>query len=197
MESRGIIRMSESIKESGMRVAEIVENMLSFSRKNDQQKSSQSIDEILSQSLDLAGTDYKLKEQYDFKQIEIIKEFKKDLPLIPCEKSKIQQVLFNILSNGAQAMQSSSTVNPHFILRTGFAEEKRMISIEIEDNGPGMNEDIRKRVFEPFFTTKPIGSGTGLGLSVSYFIVTENHKGKMFVESSKGVGTKFVIMLPL
>jgi signal transduction histidine kinase len=69
--------------------------------------------------------------------------------------------------------------------------------MEIEDNGPGMDEAIRKRVFEPFYTTKPVGEGTGLGLSVSYFIITENHGGKIAVESQPGKGTKFIIRLPL
>ncbi|MCP4196601.1 MAG: hypothetical protein GY762_05565 [Proteobacteria bacterium] len=70
-----------------------------------------------------------------------------------------------------------------------------MVRIEIEDNGPGMEEAVRKRVFEPFFTTKPSDSGTGLGLSVSYFIVTENHGGKMRVRSNPGKGTTFIVNL--
>jgi signal transduction histidine kinase len=68
--------------------------------------------------------------------------------------------------------------------------------LEIEDNGPGMDETTRRRIFEPFFTTKPVGKGTGLGLSVSYFIVTENHGGKMDVHAVDGGGTRFVIRLP-
>ena len=68
--------------------------------------------------------------------------------------------------------------------------------MEVEDNGPGMTEDIRLRVFEPFFTTKPVGQGTGLGLSVSYFIITENHGGEMDVHPVDGGGTRFVIRLP-
>ena len=72
-----------------------------------------------------------------------------------------------------------------------------MLCIEVEDNGPGMPEAVRKRVFEPFFTTKGVGFGTGLGLSVSYFIITENHNGTMTLESMPGSGTKFVIRLPL
>ena len=72
-----------------------------------------------------------------------------------------------------------------------------MVCIEVEDNGPGMDEKIRKSVFEPFFTTKDMGIGTGLGLSVSYFIITNNHKGIMTVESFPGKGSKFIIRLPL
>ena len=78
-----------------------------------------------------------------------------------------------------------------------FDNNEKIISIEIEDNGPGMSEEIRKRIFEPFFTTKPVGIGTGLGLSVSYFIITENHNGKITVESQPGAGAKFIISLPL
>ena len=66
----------------------------------------------------------------------------------------------------------------------------------IEDNGLGMDEEIRKRIFEPFFTTKSVGVGIGLGLSVSYFIITENHGGEMTVESELGKGTRFCIRLP-
>ncbi|HQH98801.1 MAG TPA: ATP-binding protein [Spirochaetota bacterium] len=72
-----------------------------------------------------------------------------------------------------------------------------MARIEVEDNGPGMDQDTAKRIFEPFFTTKPVGQGTGLGLSVSYFIVTRNHHGMMSVETVKDKGTKFIISLPL
>jgi len=74
--------------------------------------------------------------------------------------------------------------NSHFIIR-------------VEDNGPGIPADIRKRVFEPFYTTKEVGEGTGLGLSVSYFIITENHKGQMYVESQLNLGTTFIIKLPV
>lgn len=69
--------------------------------------------------------------------------------------------------------------------------------VEIEDNGPGMDEATRRRVFEPFFTTKPVGLGTGLGLSVSYFIITENHGGTLAVESWPGQGATFIISIPL
>jgi signal transduction histidine kinase len=71
-----------------------------------------------------------------------------------------------------------------------------MVRVEIEDNGPGMDEATRKRVFEPFFTSKPPGVGTGLGMSVSYFIITEDHGGTLSVESASGGGTRFVIRLP-
>lgn len=131
------------------------------------------------------------------KSIEIRREFEDGLPPVSCEGAKIQQVLLNIFRNGADAMQTAGTGKPMFIVRMEFDKERKMVCMEIEDNGPGMDEAIRKRVFEPFYTTKPVGEGTGLGLSVSYFIITENHGGKIAVESQPGKGTKFIIRLPL
>lgn len=197
MEERGIQKMINTICLSGQRVAEIVTNMLSFARKDDTAVSSHHLDKILDKTIELAATDYDLKKEYDFKQVKIVKEYGENLSAVPCQASKIQQVLLNILTNGAQAMQGAGTPNAGFIIRTYVDSVKNMACIEIQDNGPGMDEKTRKKIFDPFFTTKPKGVGTGLGLSVSYFIITENHKGKMTVESSPGAGAKFIIRLPL
>ena len=197
MEKRDIPKMINSIKESGERVLEIIRNMLSFSRKSEAVFSSHNLCELLDKTLGLASTEFDLKKKFDFKQISITKEYEDNLPLVVCESSKIQQVFLNLLRNGSQAMQEAGIVNPGFTLRIYRDKERKYISIEIEDNGPGMTDDIRKRIFEPFFTTKPEGIGTGLGLSVSYFIITDNHKGEMVVESTPGIGTKFIIRLPV
>ena len=197
MAARGILRMIATINESGRRVAAIVDNMLSFARKSEGVKSSYSLAELFDKTIKLAETDYDLKKQFDFKMIKIKKEYDENLPLVGCDAAKIQQVLLNILRNGAQAMQEAGVKNPCFIVRTRFDKERKMACMEIEDNGPGMKEEIRKRVFEPFFTTKPVGVGTGLGLSVSYFIITENHDGEMTVESRPGFGANFIIRLPM
>ena len=201
MEKRGILRMITTIRNSGERVAQIIDNMLSFARKSERSVSSHDPAELLDKILDLAATDYDLKKQYDFKTIKIIKEYEDNLPMIYCEGAKIQQVLLNILSNGAQAMQeylkNDKDKKPEFILRLFKETDANMLHIEIEDNGPGMDQETRKRIFEPFFTTKPVGQGTGLGLSVSYFIITENHDGFMDVISEPGNGATFTIRLPL
>ncbi len=190
--------MISAIKESGHRIADIVNNMLSFARKSNAHTTSHVLSELLDKTLELAATGYDLKKHYDFKRIDIRKEYEDNLPFVPCEGTKIQQVLLNIFRNGAQAMQEAGRIEkPQFIVRTRYEESMGMVCIEIEDNGPGMDEEVRRRVFEPFYTTKPVGVGTGLGLSVSYFIVTENHGGEMTVESQPGSGTKFIIRLPL
>jgi len=197
MEKRGILRMLMTINESGRRIAAIVNNMLSFARKSGAQVSSHNLGELFDNTLELAATDFDLKRHYDFKMIKVIREYDHNIPVIPCESAKIQQVVLNILRNGAQAMQEAKIKIPMFTVKIYVDEIQKMVCLEIGDNGPGMDEEILKRVFEPFFTTKPVGIGTGLGLSVSYFIITENHGGEMSVESTPGSGAKFTIRLPL
>ncbi|MBI9098196.1 MAG: HAMP domain-containing protein [Spirochaetaceae bacterium] len=191
---RDLPRMFKSINESGKRASSIIQNMLSFARDNDSDFSTQSLQDIIENSLKLSETDYNLKKQYDFRKIEIIKEYSEDVPSIICEENKIQQVIMNILRNGAQAMHRAEIRNPRLILRIKYIDN--IVSLEIEDNGPGMDSDTQKRIFEPFFTTKPIGEGTGLGLSISFFIITNIHKGEIVVESKLGKGTKFIIRFP-
>ena len=197
MEQRSILRMLTTINDSGRRIAEIVNNMLTFSRKSEAQISSNDLTDLIDKTLELSATDYDFKKQYDFKNIVIVREYEKNLPLVACEGNKIQQVLLNLFRNGSQAMQRSSVENPLFIIRALFDSDKNMVVIEVEDNGPGMDDETCKKVFEPFFTTKAPGEGTGLGLSVSYFIITENHGGELSVESRQGEGTKFTIRLPV
>ncbi len=203
MEKREISTLIETVKDSGMRAAEIVTNLLSFSRKEENDHLQNDLSEILDKAVDLAEKEFSLQKQFDFLHIEIIREYENDLPLVPCFESKILQVIINLLKNGAQAMgekfdsQKESEMNekPQFILR--LKKESSIVSIEIEDNGPGMPENIKRHIFEPFFTTKNIGDGTGLGLFISYFIITQNHNGQMLVESTLGVGTRFIIKLPV
>ncbi len=195
LELRKLGDMLENIRSSGNRAATIVKNMLSFARKSEHTTSSHDLCQLLDQTVGLAQSDYDMKKHYDFKNIEIFREYDANLPPVPCEGSKLQQVFLNLLKNGAEAMATDlKRGQPKFILR--IKEEDEWIRVEIEDNGPGMDASTQRRVFEPFFTTKPIGQGTGLGLSVSYFIITEHHRGKMVVELVESGGTRFIIHLP-
>ncbi|MCP4694398.1 MAG: PAS domain S-box protein [Desulfobacterales bacterium] len=197
MDRRGIPETIDTVMESGHRAAVIVDNMLSFSRKSASDFIPHRVPELLDKTLKLAENDYSLKSKFDFREIRIVREYAPSLPKVPCEGSKIQQVFLNLLKNGAQAMAANRErkTPPGFILRV--LPEGDQVRVEIEDNGPGIDEAVRKRVFEPFFTTKEVGVGTGLGLSVSYFIITENHKGAISVESTPGEGAKFIIHLPV
>ncbi|MBK6909405.1 MAG: GHKL domain-containing protein [bacterium] len=115
---------------------------------------------------------------------------------MPCIVTKLEQVFLNLLKNAAHALaEFHAGDRPRITLRTRL--QKNNVRIEIEDNGPGIPEDVRRRVFEPFFTTKEVGTGTGLGLSVSFFIVADNHGGTIEVESEPAQGARFIITLPL
>jgi len=194
---QGIYPMIDSIVESGRRAAKIVNNMLTFSRKSDANYRFSDISKLLDETVELAESDYDLKKKYDFRRINIIREYDPKTPQVHCESSKIQQVFLNILKNGAHAMSGEidDGYSPAFTLRVTM--DRDMARIEIEDNGPGIEDALCKRIFEPFFTTKGVGEGSGLGLSVSYFIITENHNGIMQVKSAVNKGTNIIIHLPL
>lgn len=194
---RGIATMLQDIKNAGIRASIIVKNMLGFAREGKGSFTSNDLEDLINKTLKLVSTDYDLKKHYDFKLIKIKKKIEQNIPNIFCDAGKIQQVFINIFRNGAEAMMEAKTRNPEFYIRMIFEEKNKMVKLEIIDNGPGLDKDLRKRIFEPFFTTKDVGKGTGLGLSVSYFIITEDHGGEMYVESEDGKGTNFVIRLPI
>jgi len=194
---RKIDHMLDSINVSGLHAAEIVKNMLSFARKDSRDMGYYLISDLLDKTIIIASSDYDLKKKYDIKKITFFKNYDPNEERIKCSPTKIQQVFLNIIKNGSEAISEKEYVDEDPTINIDIIMEKEWINIEIQDNGPGMEEDIKKRIFEPFYTTKNVGIGTGLGLSVSYFIITENHKGKMYVESNKGNGTKFIIKLPL
>jgi PAS domain S-box-containing protein len=196
LEERGILGFLAAIRDAAERASRIVADMLSFSRRGTREFEPVSAVDMLEGVVRLASSDYDLKKKYDFKRIDIVREYDPNLGPVPCDHTEIEQVLLNLIKNAAQAMFGYGAQRPaRIVLRTakvdGFAR------IEVEDNGPGMEEQTLQRVFEPFFTTKPPGVGTGLGLSVSYFIVAEQHKGTFSVNSTPGQGTCFVIRLPL
>lgn len=196
LEQRHILAYLKGVQDAGQRAAKIVANMLSFSRRGEADKESIDLNQLLEKSLELATSDYDLKKKYDFRHIKIIREYHSTLPQVPCVSLEVEQVILNLLKNAAQALAEKREVSytPQIRIRTQKDSSYAMICIE--DNGPGMDEYTIKRIFEPFFTTKAIGTGTGLGLSVSYFIIETHHNGKITVDSTLGEGTKFMIRLP-
>ncbi|WP_321401598.1 PAS domain S-box protein [Maridesulfovibrio sp.] len=194
---REIPKMLSGITDSCNRAATIVSNMLRFSRKSRRVFKHCNLAELMNNTIELAANDYDIKRKYDFRKIEIVKKYSPELTEVLCEENEIQQVFLNLLKNGAQAMMEKEYIDdsPCFTLR--LKKEGHMAVVEVEDNGPGMLEDVRKRVFEPFFSTKRVGYGTGLGLSVSYFIITDQHKGSMEVNSVPGSWTRFGLKIPI
>jgi PAS domain S-box-containing protein len=197
LRSRKLDVFMRDIQDAALRASSIIRNMLNFSRRSESKRQLCDMRHIIEQAVFLASTDYDLKKSYDFKNIEIVKDMGAQPPLCRCTETEIEQVILNLLRNAAQAMATANppTPNPRIDLRLRVVEQS--VRIEVADNGPGMPPEIERRVFEPFFTTKPPGMGTGLGLSVSYFIITKGHSGRMWVTSEPGRGTSFFIELPV
>jgi PAS domain S-box-containing protein len=197
LESREVPKLLEGIQQAGARAAKIVSHMLSFSRLSNRQMAPCDLPALIDQAVEIASNDFDLTIGFDFKGQAIIRQFDPNLGPVPGTANELEQVLLNLLKNAAQAIhQRENDSEPgRIILRTRL--NPPWAEIQVEDNGVGMPENVRKRTFEPFFTTKEIGQGTGLGLSVSYFIITNNHKGQMEVQSTPGQGTCFTLRLPL
>lgn len=197
LQQREVLSFLDNIREAGDRSAQIVTNMLEFSRTSNRDHLPTDFVQLLENALNLARNSFELKTVSGNQSIELVREFESDLPQVPCSKTEMQQVILNLLRNACQCFTSQLRHEeaPRITLRL-YRWDDRMC-LEIADNGPGMNEDISRHIFEPFFTTKDVGQGTGLGLSVTYFIVTEHHGGTIEVESSPGQGTNFIISLPL
>jgi PAS domain S-box-containing protein len=195
--AREVYPLLDSMAEGAKRAAVTVANMLQFSRKTGGTKSLADPREILDKAVRLCLNDYNLRKKYDFRKVRFLKDYQEDVPLIPCAANQIEQVVVNLIRNAAQAMDCCKEGAPTPTITLRAASDGRYARMEVEDNGPGMSEDVRARVFEPFFSTKEPGEGTGLGLSVSAFIITENHGGRIDVRSEPGKGTTFIIALPV
>ena len=197
LRSREVPQLLDGIQQAGARAAKIVTHMLSFSRRSNRQMAPCDLPALIDQAVEIAGNDFDLAIGFDFKGQAIIRQFDPQLGPVPGTANELEQVLLNLLKNAAQAihLREDDSEPGRIILRTRL--NPPWAEIQVEDNGIGMSENVRKRTFEPFFTTKEIGQGTGLGLSVSYFIITNNHKGQMEVQSTLGQGTCFTLRLPL
>ena len=195
LQQRKIPALLEMISESGQRAAKTVLNMLSFSRNDAPEMRPCDLKQVIEETLELAKKD--LTGGYDFRSFRIIKELPELLPKVPGVKSQLQQVMLNLLRNAAQAISSWCELSAEPEIRVSVSSDSHQVTIHIADNGPGINEDLRKRIFEPFFSTKEVSSGTGLGLSVSYYIITNTHKGTLRVDSIPGQGACFHISLPI
>ncbi len=197
LRERGVTSFLEGIKDAANRASRIVRNMLDFSRFSESRKAPHLVSALLESSLNLAKNDYDPQRGYDFKKLHVERRYDPDLKPISLTETEIEQVFFNIVKNAAQAMAHKRyPPGEKPVLSLSVSMERGHVRVEIADNGPGMDEALRKRIFEPFFTTKPPGSGTGLGLSVSYFIITQNHRGQIEAVSVPGQGTRFIIRLP-
>jgi PAS domain S-box-containing protein len=203
-------RLLASMKVGADRIQQIVASLRTFSRMDEAEFKAVNIHEGIDSTLMILQSRLKVQQlrnkgrEYTRPAIEIVKDYA-DLPLVECYAGQLNQVFMNILSNAIDALDdedrqddtAAMKQDPRTIhIRTQALSDDR-IMIAIADNGPGIAETARQRLFDPFFTTKPVGKGTGMGLSISYQIVTERHGGSLRCLSTPGEGTEFTIEIPL
>ena len=177
------------INNLALRCQKIVQNLLSFARKQKPERTFSDINEILEKTVELRSYELQVNN------IEITRELDRHLPKTIADAHQLQQVFLNVLTNAEHAMLEAHGKG-HLTIRTHPNPDNTRIVVEINDDGPGIPENYLTRIFDPFFTTKEVGKGTGLGLSLSYGMIKE-HGGNIYARSKLGEGAAFVIELPV
>jgi signal transduction histidine kinase len=181
------------------RIRQIVLSLRNFSRMDEAEYKAVDIHEGIDSTLLILQ--HRLKAKPEHPEIEVTKDYG-NLPLLECYPGQLNQVFMNILVNAIDALEEDyrrhdTKDHPRQItIRTSLVGSL-WVKIAIADNGPGIPEQIQHRIFDPFFTTKPVGKGTGMGMSISYQIITEKHRGKLECFSTPNQGTEFVIEIPI
>ncbi|MEH2214194.1 MAG: ATP-binding protein [Nostoc sp.] len=185
-----------SMKIGASRIREIVLSLRIFSRLDEAEFKTADIHEGIESTLLILQ--YRLKSQSHRPQITVIKDYG-EMPKIQCFAGQLNQVFMNILANAIDALEEAfqNGICPEPIIRISSAQVNENIVIHIADNGTGIPEAIQSHLFDPFFTTKPVGKGTGMGLSISYQIITEKHGGSLQCVSLPGQGAEFIITIPI
>ncbi len=186
--------LTEEIESHVDRASKIISHMREFGRKSEVSKERVQINETLNRAHEIFSQQLKLRE------IEVLKDYEENLPLILADSNQLEQVFINLLINARDAIEEKVNDVGHengdkkIYLKTSY--QGRMIKIEVRDTGKGIPQSILDKIFEPFFTTKKVGKGTGLGLSISYGIV-QGYDGTIKVETEEGKGSNFIIMFPV
>lgn len=191
-------KLIQSMQLGANRIRSIVLSLRNFSRLDEAELKAVNLHEGIDSTLVILG--HRLKAKAHFPAIEIVKEYG-DLPLVECFAGQINQVFMNIFSNAIDALEDSikhqdTTEPPTITIRTTAINEQ-WVQVAIADNGSGIPQSVVEQIFDPFFTTKPVGKGTGMGMSISYQIVTERHQGKLLCQNLPKRGAEFVIELPV
>ena len=187
-------KMMSSMKMGAERIKEIVESLRNFSRLDESGLKSVNIHEGIESTLLILQN--QLNAEGKRPAIKVIKDYSQ-LPKIESYPGQLNQVFMNIISNAIDALKERDGASsmPEIRIKTEMPNSNR-VAIRIWDNGPGMTDEVRQKIFNPFFTTKPVGQGTGMGLSISYQIITVRHRGRLDCISEVGKGTEFLIQIP-
>jgi two-component system NtrC family sensor kinase len=177
-------RAIRQIQTQGKRCKEITHKLLSFARKTDATVCDVALNELLEDVVALAA------QRAKYSKVDIQTDFQEDLPPLKISPSEMQQVFFNLINNGLDAMENIGGV-----LKLSSRQKNNHIVVEVSDTGKGIPAADLNRIFDPFFTTKPVGKGTGLGLSICYGII-DKLNGKLECKSTVDVGTTFYVSIP-
>jgi signal transduction histidine kinase len=169
---------------ASLHAREVVKKLMLFARQTPPSTAPVNLNQIVDQSL------YFLEARGARQEITVVRQLDPRLPDVVADPSQLQQVLVNLVVNAVQAMPNGGTLT----IRTGLADGS--VTLEVDDTGIGMSDEIKGRIFLPFFTTKDIDQGTGLGLAVVHGIVTA-HGGTIRVDSTPGRGSRFTVELPM
>ena len=171
------------------RAARIVRNLLTFARKRQTTRLMVDVNQVVRETLALRAYEQRVTN------ITVISALAAGLPSVFADAHQIQQVLLNLVINAEQAMLSANGRGV-LVVRSWHDADRECIILEINDDGPGISEEVQAKIFDPFFTTKEVGKGTGLGLTVAYAIVNE-HGGRIRLESTPSAGASFFVEIPV
>ena len=169
------------------RVSEIVRAIKEFSHPGSKNRTPTKINDAIQTTITVARNQWKYVA-------ELTTDFDPAVPEVPCVQGEFNQVILNLVVNAAHAIEAKGG-NGHIGISTKLCGD--WVEIRVSDDGTGIPEDVREKIFEPFFTTKEPGKGTGQGLAISRTLITKSHYGTLTVESEVGVGTTFIIRIPV
>jgi signal transduction histidine kinase len=179
----------DTIFSESERAARIVRNLLTFARKRQTTRAMVDVNQVVRETLALRAYEQRVSN------VMVIDALAAGLPQVFADGHQVQQVLLNLIINAEQAMLQANGRGV-LVLRTWHDPDQESVVLEINDDGPGIPDEVQPKIFDPFFTTKEVGKGTGLGLTVAYAIVQE-HGGRIRLESGVNAGTSFYVELPI
>src|SRR5438093_4419119 len=179
----------ETILSESERAARIVRNLLTFARKRQTTRAMVDVNHVIRETLALRAYEQRVNN------IAVIEALAAGLPQVFADGHQIQQVVLNLVINAEQAMLAANGRGT-LVVRTWHDPDQESVVLEVNDDGPGIPEELQPKIFDPFFTTKEVGQGTGLGLTVAYAIVQE-HGGRIRLESKSNAGASFYVELPV